>query len=237
MAMSEEEKNKQAVYQFLIAQKSKDRAADMGGLANLIRASESHPEAGQAALARYGINVPAGMNRRDAALRNALQIEAFRSAARGRGAIPSNLVGSIGTPDFGRRLQDALSTGALDRQGVQTLYDLDRKEREFQTRSNKPGKPSPVYEKLRQIAAQGIPLTEDIVMGITSPAVAKLPAYKEALAKRQAEGGEQRTFSLGQFAGLDSGTEEAAPSPETGMQASQDERRQRLRGLLTGGGY
>ena len=142
--------------------------------------------------------------------------EAFDAAQRGKGGggLPPALVGAIGTPDFRQRLQD--TAGTLDRQSLDTLMNLDRQERQFQLKSGADTtKKSATYEKLRAMAAMGVPLTEDIVMGATNPGIAKSKTYQEALAARnKASGNPPRLFSLGQLTGIADPSQASAQSPD-----------------------
>lgn len=234
--------NRENHLRFLIDQARRQRGEEMGGLANLIRSAEAYPEAGQAALSRFGIQAGPVDNRRDAALRQQMQLAAFREAIRGsrgtKGGLPSDLVGAIGTPDFRRHLQDA--AGTLDRQSVDTLLDLDRKEREFQVKGvAKPGKLSPFAQKLREMEALGIPITEETVRGVYGN-------KEDVIDKGETTGGvfgfggtkrPPRQISLSALAGLTGGEgPEAATVDEEGSATGTDDRRNRLRGRLFGGG-
>ncbi len=175
MTYEDQQRQKTRDEQFVIQQMLKDKQIEMGGLTGLINASQNNPEAAQAALSRYGINAPVGQSRRQAALQQAMQLAAFKAAIGGKkggGGLPPDLVGAIGTPDFGQRLKDAVAGGSIDRESLQTLYGLDQRERQFQAKGvAKPGKLSPYGQKLQEMEALGIPITMDTVREIyKSPA-------------------------------------------------------------------
>jgi len=234
MAYTEEEKYKHQAYQFLVDQMNRSRGQEMSGLAGLINASGINPEAGQAALTRYGINTPVGQSRQQAALQQQMQLAAFRAALSGKkggGALPPDLIGAIGTPDFGAQLRS--SVGSLDRQSVEMLMNLDRQERQFQAKGvAKPGKASPYLLKLREMEALGIPITEETVRG----------AYgnkENVIDKGSTTGGHwwgggtkvpPRQISLSALAGLGGGATQDLPTDV----AAPDDRMRRLGSTLFG---
>jgi hypothetical protein len=203
--------------------------ADLVALAQGVKGLD--PEGQAAVLGRYGINFKP--RDKDAEiLKRQVLLQTMRDASRqGRasGALPADLVGSIGTKDFRQRLQDA--AGTLDRRSVDTLMDLDRKEREFQAKGiAKPGKLSPFAQRLREMEALGVPITEDVVRGVYTPA-SVVPSPTDPTRRG-------RPVSLSALAGLTggAGAEEDEPIGENPVVSEIDDRRRRLRSTLFGGG-
>jgi len=183
----------------------------------------------------------AGLSPQQASLKRLVDLprrqQAFDAAQTGKQGtlLPPDLVGAIGTPDFHQRLQD--SAGRLDSKSLNTLMNLDRQERQFQMKSGASAtKKSATYEKLRQMSALGIPITEDVIMGVTNPGIARSKSYQEALAARNtASGNPPRLFSLGQIAGIADPSQAAAQSPDQPAPvAAPEDRMRRLGSTLFG---
>jgi len=209
-----------------------NRATQLKTLSDLVALAQGvkglDPEGQAAVLGRYGINFKP-RNKEAEILDRQLKVLAARNQGRASGALPADLVSAIGTNDFRRRLQDA--AGTLDRRSLDTLMDLDRKEREFQAKGvTKPGKLSPYAQRLREMEALGIPITEDVVRGVYTP-TSIIPSPIDQTRRG-------RPVSLSALAGLTggAGAEENEPIGENPVVSEIDDRRRRLRSTLFGGG-
>src|SRR5574337_1433674 len=110
-----------------------ERATQEKTLSDLVRLAQStrglDPEAQAAILRRYGINfTPQRITQAQIAGQAAVNRAAIQAQLKANG-VSGDLIGSIGTPDFQTRLSDVANSGRLDRETLQTLYNLDRQER------------------------------------------------------------------------------------------------------------
>lgn len=172
-------------------------------------------------------------------------LEVARMQARGRvqasgqqgRPIPAGIIGTIGTPQFRQQVQSAAQQGQLDRQSFATLANLDRQEREFQARSNRPGRLSPAAKKLREMEALGILIDENTARDIYAPTSMNTLTGREDPRRRQ-------PLSLSGLAGLTGSAPDERNVPanqESGQDelriydTGEEERRRRLRAIIAGG--